>query len=105
MAKSGCNRCDWRRDYFRLYGSNRVRRKKMSITIVPSSNAVVLGDNTTNPMTSNVGAFVLGWDGSDWDRVKVANGGRLQVDVLTSPALVLSEPVSVDENGGSLTVD
>src|SRR3989304_5901968 len=41
------------------------KEKKMSITIVPSSNAVVLGDNTTNPMTSNVGAFVLGWDGSD----------------------------------------
>jgi len=81
------------------------KEKKMSITIVPSSNAVVLGDNTTNPMTSNVGAFVLGWDGSDWDRVKVANGGRLQVDVLTSPAVVLSEPVSVDDNGGSLTVD
>jgi hypothetical protein len=47
--------------------------------------AAALADNTANPTVPAVGSFLMGWDstGTNWDRVVVANSGRLQVDVVT----------------------
>lgn len=60
--------------------------------------AVALADNTGNPTVPGVGSFLMGWEaaGPNWDRVAIANGGRLQVDVVTggspSPTTPLIEP-------------
>lgn len=52
--------------------------------------AAALADNTSTPTVPGVGAFLMGFDGTNWDRVGVsATGGRLQVDVISgggSPA-------------------
>ena len=45
--------------------------------------AAVLADGTTNPTVPGVGAFAMGYNGSTWDRIRTANTGRLQVDVIT----------------------
>lgn len=45
--------------------------------------AAALADATANPTVPGVGAFGLGYNGTTWDRIRVANTGRLQVDVIT----------------------
>lgn len=45
--------------------------------------AAALADATANPTVPGVGAFILGYNGTTWDRIAVANSGRLQVDVVT----------------------
>lgn len=45
--------------------------------------AAALADATANPTVPGVGAFALGYNGTTWDRVRTANTGRLQVDVIT----------------------
>lgn len=45
--------------------------------------AAALGDATANPTVPGVGGFMLGYNGTTWDRVRTANTGRLQVDVIT----------------------
>jgi hypothetical protein len=45
--------------------------------------AAVLADATANPTVPGVGAYLMGWNGTTWDRVDTANTGRLQVDVVT----------------------
>jgi hypothetical protein len=45
--------------------------------------AAALADGMANPTAPAVGGFLLGWNGATWDRVKVANSGRLQVDVVS----------------------
>jgi hypothetical protein len=45
--------------------------------------AVVLADGMSNPTPPAVGGFTMGYNGATWDRVRVANTGRLQVDVVT----------------------
>jgi len=46
--------------------------------------AAALADNTANPTVPGVGGFLMGWDGSNWDRVGLSSsGGRLQVDVIS----------------------
>lgn len=45
--------------------------------------AAALADATANPTTTSVGAFLQGFNGTTWDRVRTANTGRLQVDVVT----------------------
>ena len=45
--------------------------------------AVALADATSTPTVPGVGAFLMGWNGTNWDRVDTANTGRLQVDVVT----------------------
>jgi len=42
-----------------------------------------LADGVSNPTVTSLGAYLIGFNGSDWDRVRVANTGRLQVDVIT----------------------
>lgn len=51
--------------------------------------AAALADAAANPTVPGVGAFLMGFNGTTWDRVRTANTGRLQVDVITgggSPA-------------------
>lgn len=45
--------------------------------------AAALADATANPTVPGVGGFLMGYNGTTWDRVRVANTGRLQVDVVT----------------------
>jgi hypothetical protein len=45
--------------------------------------AAALADATANPTVPGVSAFLMGWNGTTWDRVDTANTGRLQVDVVT----------------------
>jgi hypothetical protein len=45
--------------------------------------AAALADATANPTVPGVGAFNMGYNGATWDRVRTANTGRLQVDVIT----------------------
>lgn len=45
--------------------------------------AAALGDATANPTVPGVGSFLNGFNGTTWDRVRTANTGRLQVDVIT----------------------
>lgn len=45
--------------------------------------AAALADTTANPTVPGVGGFLLGFNGTTWDRLRTANTGRLQVDVIT----------------------
>lgn len=45
--------------------------------------AAALADAAANPTVPTVGADLLGFNGTTWDRVRTANTGRLQVDVIT----------------------
>lgn len=45
--------------------------------------AAALADATANPTITSVGTFLQGFNGTTWDRVRTANTGRLQVDVVT----------------------
>ncbi len=45
--------------------------------------AAALADAAANPTVPAVGSFLVGFNGTTWDRVRTANTGRLQVDVIT----------------------
>lgn len=45
--------------------------------------AAALADAAANPTVPAVGGFMVGFNGTTWDRVRTANTGRLQVDVIT----------------------
>jgi hypothetical protein len=45
--------------------------------------AAALADAVANPTVPAVGAYLVGYNGTTWDRVRTANTGRLQVDVIT----------------------
>lgn len=45
--------------------------------------AAALADAAANPTVPGVGGFLMGYNGATWDRVRTANTGRLQVDVIT----------------------
>jgi len=45
--------------------------------------AAALGDAVANPTVPAVGAYLVGYNGATWDRVRTANTGRLQVDVIS----------------------
>lgn len=64
--------------------------------------AAALADNTANPTVPGVGAFLMAWDGSNWDRVQTgaATGGALKVD-----GSAVTQPVSgtITANAGSGT--
>src|SRR3990167_8462134 len=68
------------------------------------SAAAALADNTVNPTTSLIGACILGFDGTAWDRV--TNGGGVEATALrVTIANDSTGVVSVDDNGSALTVD
>lgn len=45
--------------------------------------AAALADAVANPTVPAVGAYLVGFNGTTWDRIRTANTGRLQVDVVT----------------------
>jgi len=59
--------------------------------------AAALADNTANPTVPGVGAFAMGFDGTNWDRVR-ADGGSVFIQDG-------GNVISVDDAAGSLTVD
>lgn len=42
-----------------------------------------LADATANPTISSLSSYLMGFNGTTWDRIRTANTGRLQVDVIT----------------------
>jgi hypothetical protein len=52
--------------------------------------AAALADATSNPTVPGVGGFLLGYNGTTWDRVRTANTGRLQIDVVTAPSTAVT---------------
>ena len=69
------------------------------VTELPT--AVALTDDFANPTVPNVGAFLMGWDGTDWDRVAVTDNGRLQVDVITGGGTDSPTNPTIDTDIGS----
>lgn len=68
--------------------------------------AAALADATANPTVPGVGAFMMGWNGTTWDRVDTANTGRLQVDVVTgggSNASILVDNAGFTDATSSVT--
>jgi hypothetical protein len=60
--------------------------------------AAALADATANPTVPGVGSFIQGYNGTTWDRISVANSGRLQVDVLSgggSPAAPTNPTIDI----------
>jgi len=59
--------------------------------------AAALADNTANPTVPGVGAFLMGFDGTNWDRLQTgaATGGALKVDgsAVTQPISAASLPL------------
>jgi hypothetical protein len=45
--------------------------------------AAALADAASNPTAPATGAFLMGYNGATWDRVRTANTGRLQVDIVS----------------------
>ncbi len=45
--------------------------------------AALTSDAVASPTAPAVGSFLLGYNGATWDRVRTANTGRLQVDVIS----------------------
>jgi hypothetical protein len=68
--------------------------------------AAALADATANPTVPGVGAFLIGYNGTTWDRVRTANTGRLQVDVVTgggSNASILVDNAGFTDGTSSVT--
>jgi hypothetical protein len=61
--------------------------------------AAALADNTANPTVPGVGAFLMGFDGTNWDRIQTggAASGALKVD-----GSAVTQPVSI---AGTQSVD
>jgi hypothetical protein len=68
---------------------------------------VLLTDAMANPTLSRVGSMGMVWNGATWDRASQAltNTQLRASPVPVSGTVSVTEPVSVDDNGGSLTVD
>jgi hypothetical protein len=62
-----------------------IASDQSSITMTDSKlpAAAALADTTANPTLTGIGAYAMGYNGTTWDRVRTANTGRLQVDVVT----------------------
>lgn len=65
-----------------------VTRVQGTVTVdTELSAAAALADNMSNPTTAPVGAFAMGWDGTNWDRIR-APGGVLEVTAPTALEVV-----------------
>ena len=58
--------------------------------------AAALADATANPTTPLAGAALMGFNGTTWDRVRTANTGRLQVDVISGGSVAQGGDVAHD---------
>jgi hypothetical protein len=74
-----------------------------------STAVAAMADADANPTVLPIGAYMMGFNGTTWDRVDTANTGRLQVDVIsgggsespTTPISATITPASV--SAGSST--
>ena len=67
-------------------------------------DAAAITDNFANPTTTSAMSMLMGYDGSAWDRVTIGGGTEataLRVTIASDSTGV----VSVDDGGGTLTVD
>ncbi|HYE93165.1 MAG TPA: hypothetical protein VEA38_19200, partial [Terriglobales bacterium] len=55
----------------------------LSVSVGGSSGSA-LSDNMANPTTAGFGAYLLGFDGSTWDRLRVDSSGNLLVSLGTN---------------------
>ena len=65
-----------------------------------------LADATANPTITNIASHLMGFNGTTWDRVRTANTGRLQVDVVTgggSNASILVDNAAFTDGTSSVT--
>jgi hypothetical protein len=61
-----------------------VTRVTGTVTVDTELTAVAaMADATANPTISSLQSYLMGYNGTTWDRVRTANTGRLQVDVIT----------------------
>lgn len=61
-----------------------VTVQNASLTVDTELDAVAaLADAVANPTISRLAAYNMGFNGTTWDRIRTANTGRLQVDVIT----------------------
>jgi predicted small integral membrane protein len=90
-------------------GSGVTQPVSIAATVTVDSElpaAAALADATANPTVPGVGAFLVGFNGTTWDRVRTANTGRLQVDVVTgggSNASVLVDNAAFTDGTSSVT--
>jgi hypothetical protein len=56
--------------------------------------AAALSDAFANPTTAPVGAFLMGFDGTDWERVRVTATGQLHVDIQSSITLTVDSELA-----------
>lgn len=85
-ALEGFNGTTWDRLRSTTANGLAVDVTRLSGTVTVDSElpaAAALADATTNPTVPGVGGFMMGYNGATWDRVRTANTGRLQVDVIT----------------------
>jgi hypothetical protein len=86
------------------------------------ANAALLADAVANPITGSYGAYLAGYNGATWDRLRSSIANGLVVDVsrvqgtvdVTGSGVVVAGTVAVsnfpavqpiNDNGGSITVD
>jgi hypothetical protein len=60
--------------------------------------SVLMADATANPTIPQSASFLVGFNGTTWDRVRTANTGRLQVDVITGGSAGSSTPADAFAN-------
>ena len=59
--------------------------------------AAALADNTANPSVPGVGAYLMAFDGTDWDRVRLSGSlGSLNVAITNTPAVTVSGAVDTE---------
>jgi hypothetical protein len=84
-----------------------IASNQTALTVDTELTAVAaLADATANPTITNIAGFLMGYNGTTWDRVRTANTGRLQVDVITgggSNASVFVDNSAFTDNSSSVT--
>lgn len=82
------------------------------VTLVGAGGAAVfpaaaaLADNTANPTTTSVGAFLHGWDatGSVWDRVRVSDGTNGNLAVAIRSGTSIANVSGLGDGEGGVTI-
>jgi hypothetical protein len=70
------------------------------VGVVELPAAAALSDNFANPTTTQVGAFMMVWDGATWDRLPGTAAGGMTVDTELSAAAALSDNFANPTAGG-----
>lgn len=62
---------------------NLATNNDVTTELVGSTPVATMADADINPDVLPIGAYQMGFNGTTWDRIRTANTGRLQVDVVT----------------------